>query len=144
VSVFALALPPLRERPEDVAPLVAHFLRAAGARLGRSDLAASVRDVRALARAPWPGNVRELASTVERSALLALDGRARFDATGSPPAPDVVPVSEWRGRERANVEAALARAGGRIYGAGGAAEILGVPPTTLASRVKALGIARRR
>jgi transcriptional regulator with GAF, ATPase, and Fis domain len=144
VSVFALALPPLRERPDDVAPLVGHLLSAAGARLGRTDLTASARDVRALARAPWPGNVRELASTIERAALLAHDGRVRFDAVGSTETADVVPVSEWRGRERANVEAALARAGGRIYGAGGAAEILGVPPTTLASRVKALGIARRR
>ena len=143
VSVFSLALPPLRERPEDVAPLVAHFLRAAGARLGRADLAAGVRDVRALARATWHGNVRELAGTVERAALLAHDGRVRFDASGLPVTADVVPASEWRGRERANVEAALARAGGRIYGAGGAAEILGMPPTTLASRVKALGIVRR-
>jgi transcriptional regulator with GAF, ATPase, and Fis domain len=143
VSVFSLALPPLRERPEDVAPLVAHFLRAAGARLGRSDLAASGRDVRALARATWHGNVRELAGTVERAALLAHDGRVRFDVPGLPATADVVPASEWRGRERANVEAALARAGGRIYGAGGAAEILGLPPTTLVSRVKALGIVRR-
>jgi transcriptional regulator with GAF, ATPase, and Fis domain len=143
VSVFAMTLPPLRERPDDVAPLVAHFLRMAGARLGRSGLAASARDVRALARAPWPGNVRELASAVERAALLAHDGRVRFDASG-PATDDVVPAAQWRGRERANLEAALARAGGRIYGAGGAAEILGVPPTTLASRVKALGIARRR
>jgi transcriptional regulator with GAF, ATPase, and Fis domain len=145
LSVFSLALSPLRERPDDVAPLAGHFLRAAGARLGSPDLAASARDLRALARAPWPGNVRELAATIERAALLAHDGRVRFGAAGSAStADDVVPASEWRGRERANVEAALARAGGRIYGAGGAAEILGLPPTTLASRVKALGIARRR
>jgi transcriptional regulator with GAF, ATPase, and Fis domain len=143
VSVFSLALPPLRERPEDVAPLVAHFLRAVGARLGRADLVVSGRDVRALARAPWLGNVRELAATVQRAALLAHDGHVRFDVPGAPSTADVVPASEWRGRERANVEAALARAGGRIYGTGGAAEILGVPPTTLASRVKALGIVRR-
>jgi len=144
VSVFPLALSPLRERADDVAPLVAHLLRGAGARLGKPGLTASVRDVRALARAPWPGNVRELAATVERAALLAHDGRIRFETSGPSATSDVVPASEWRGRERANVEAALVRAGGRIYGAGGAAEILGMPPTTLASRVKALGIARRR
>jgi len=54
----------------------------------------------------------------------------------------VVTKAEWQRRERANLEGALARTGGRIYGQGGAAELLGVPPTTLASRAKALGIKR--
>jgi hypothetical protein len=118
VSVFALGLPPLRERPEDVAPLVAHFLRAAGARLGRPDLAISVRDVRALARAPWPGNVRELASTVERSALLAHDGRVRCDAPGLVLVQDVVRRRSCAVASARTSRPALARAGGRIYGVG--------------------------
>jgi transcriptional regulator with GAF, ATPase, and Fis domain len=148
LSVFPIVIPPLRERPSDVAPLVDHFLRQACARLGRPRPAVRGRDLRALERYAWPGNVRELVSVVERAAVLASDGRARFELprTGPGRAPsaadDVIPVADWRQRERANLVTALARAGGRIYGRGGAAELLGMPPTTLASRVKALGIVR--
>ena len=149
LSVFPIQVPPLRERPGDVARLVEHFLHAACARLGRPRFTVTSRDLRALERHPWPGNVRELASAVERAVILARDGRLRFElapasrASTATPDTEVIPAAEWRHRERANVEAALARTGGRIYGRGGAAEILGVPATTLASRVKALGIARR-
>jgi transcriptional regulator with GAF, ATPase, and Fis domain len=148
LSVFPIRVPPLRDRPGDVAPLVEHFLGIACARLGRPRLVATARDLRVLERHPWPGNVRELASAVERAVVLAHDGRLRFElgetgrGHGAVPDREPIPVAEWRHRERANVEAALARAGGRIYGRGGAAELLGVPPTTLASRVKALGIPR--
>jgi transcriptional regulator with GAF, ATPase, and Fis domain len=148
LSVFPIVVPPLRERPSDVAPLVEHFLGRSCARLGRPRLAIGSRDLRALERHPWPGNVRELAATVEHAVILATDGRPRFELastaarTSSVLAGDVIPVADWRLRERSNLETALARANGRIYGAGGAAELLGVPPTTLASRVKALGIQR--
>jgi transcriptional regulator with GAF, ATPase, and Fis domain len=145
LSVFPIVVPPLRERPSDVGPLAAHFLRHACARLGRPPMVLAPRDLRLLERHAWPGNVRELASVVERAVILARDGRLRIDLPASPHAgggDDVVPAADWRRRERENVEAALRRAGGRIYGAGGAAEILGVPPTTLVSRVKALGIVR--
>ncbi len=152
LSVFPIVVPPLRDRPADVAPLAEHFLRRSCARLGRPPLRFSARDVRALERYAWPGNVRELASVVERAAILGRDGRPRIDldpaaphpASSSPPGPEdeVIPAAEWRRRERANVATALQRAGGRIYGPGGAAELLGVPPTTLVSRVKALGLAK--
>jgi transcriptional regulator with GAF, ATPase, and Fis domain len=149
VSVFPIVVPPLRERQGDVGPLVEHFLGQACARLGRPRLAVGSRDLRALERHPWPGNVRELSAAVERAVIMAADGRPRFEL---PPAPsrtsptggEVIPVAAWRRRERSNLEAALARTNGRIYGAGGAAELLGVPPTTLVSRVKALGIERTR
>ena len=100
-----------------------------------------------LERHSWPGNVRELASVVERAVISARDGRPRFDlppptGVGARSTDDVIPAAEWRRRERGNLEAALARSGGRIYGRGGAAELLGVPPTTLASRAKVLGVTR--
>jgi transcriptional regulator with GAF, ATPase, and Fis domain len=60
-----------------------------------------------------------------------------------PPGDEVLSASQWRQRERANIEAALRRSGGRVYGSGGAAVLLGVPPTTLSSRMKALGVAVR-
>jgi transcriptional regulator with GAF, ATPase, and Fis domain len=148
LSVFPIVVPPLRERPADVAALVDHFVGAACARLGRPRPAVPSRVLRALERHAWPGNVRELASVVERGVILATDGRLRVelpDAGRSAPSPadEVIPAADWRRRERANLEAALARAGGRVYGRGGAAEIVGVPPTTFASRLRALGVVRR-
>jgi transcriptional regulator with GAF, ATPase, and Fis domain len=142
LSVFTIVVPPLRERPADVVPLVEHFLGEACARLGRPRFPLATRDLRALERYPWPGNVRELSAAVQR-AVLSADGRPRVDFP-PPPARKVVSVADWRRRERSNLEAALAATNGRIYGRGGAAELLGVPPTTLVSRLKALGIERPR
>jgi transcriptional regulator with GAF, ATPase, and Fis domain len=141
LSVLAIAVPPLRDRPGDVPALVTHFLeRAAGRRVAPP--AASARDLQALARHPWPGNTRELAAAVERAVANASGGRVRFDVAVAPASGDVIPALDWRRRERDNLEAALARSRGRIYGPTGAAELLGMPPTTLASRLKALGIKR--
>jgi transcriptional regulator with GAF, ATPase, and Fis domain len=146
LSVFPIVVPPLRERPADVAPLAEHFLGRACARLGRPRMQLSSRDLRALAHHPWPGNARELASVIERAVILARDGRPQIaldagaHSRGGGAGDEVVPAVEWRRREGTNLEAALRRSGGRVYGPGGAAELLGVPPTTLASRLKALGI----
>ncbi len=105
----------------------------------------------------WPGNVRELQHIIERAVLLSRGGVLRLDpvlttpsdatrATTGPstPMPTVIPEIEWRLREEENLRAALQLADGRIYGADGAAEILGVKPTTLASRLKALGLRQPR
>lgn len=130
-------------------------------KLGKKGLRLTNRDVQALERHTWPGNVRELASVVERAAILTRDGRLAIDAVleradasrasvPSRPAGQPGPVSaieterDRKLRERANIEAALAACGGKVYGAGGAAEMLGVHPTTLASRIRVLGLARRR
>jgi transcriptional regulator with GAF, ATPase, and Fis domain len=151
LGVFTIALPPLRERHADLAPLVEHFARRAAHRFGRPEPKLASRELRVLERYPWPGNVRELSTVVERAVLagrwdvepLAAGARAAGGASDEA----VLSAAAWRRRERANLEAALRQSGGRIYGAGGAAEVLGVPPTTLASRLKALGVAsggRRR
>ena len=97
--------------------------------------------------------MRELQNLLERAVILSRDGKLYLDpawlpsraSSGAPPVQEsvgaeVVPDSEWRRRERQNLEAALKRAGGRIYGPNGAAELLGVKPTTLQSRLRALGI----
>ena len=161
LAVFPIELPPLRERRGDVGTLAAHFLASAERKLGKKGLRLSNRDVQALERHAWPGNVRELASVVERAAILARDGRLAIDAVlervdvprpslPSRPVAEPGPVSgietehDRKQRERANIEAALAACGGKVYGAGGAAEMLGVRPTTLASRMRVLGLVRRR
>jgi len=106
----------------------------------------------------WPGNVRELQNVVERAVIVSRGGRIAFDLpeSGKPrgkqmrsaqPSPismeAVIPEQEWRNRERANVIAGLRQAKSRISGEGGAADLLGINPSTLASRMKALGIHKR-
>ena len=112
-------------------------------------------DIEWLQRYDWPGNIRELQNVLERAVILSKGVRLRLDvalpclagASGEPISPsdsrrdDVVLTDrECRERERANVMRALERSEGRIYGRGGAAELLGINPTTLASRLRALKI----
>jgi transcriptional regulator with GAF, ATPase, and Fis domain len=155
LSVFPMTLPPLRDRPEDLPPLAVHFLEHAARRFGRPVPRLTMPVVQTLQVYQWPGNVRELQHVIERAVLLSsgsvlrLDGvllapdvKTRIDAAPPPrDAPSVV-ISEieWQRRERQNVRTALEAAGGRIYGPGGAAELLGVKPTTLISRLRALGL----
>jgi len=112
-------------------------------------------DIESLRRYNWPGNIRELQNVIERAVILSKGVRLRLDvalsntaATGESISPsdscgdDVVLTDrECRDRERANVMRALERTEGRVYGRGGAAELLGINPTTLASRLRALKIA---
>ena len=124
-------------------------------------VAATNRDVQALERYAWPGNVRELASVIERAAILAREGRLAIDtvldrtnaivapvprrpASAPTPAIEIETERDRKLRERANIEAALAACSGKVYGPGGAAELLGMRPTTLAARIRALGLVRRR
>ena len=99
----------------------------------------------------WPGNVRELQNVIERAAILARDGRLAIDLAGAPraaptDAPRLAPVGDLlteaarRERDRAALAAALDATGGRVSGPGGAAELLGLKPTTLASRLKKFAI----
>jgi PAS domain S-box-containing protein len=159
LAVFPIESPPLRERPEDVPLLAAHFLRDAARKLNTGAASLSEGDMRRLAAYRWPGNVRELQNAIERAAILARNGRVRIDlpaadesqppdpapeARPAPgPAPAPIETEEGRrARERANLLAALDAAGGKVSGPGGAAELLGLRPTTLASRMKALGVRR--
>lgn len=156
LNVFPIGVVPLRERREDIPLIAQHFLRGVVRRLNIPDLRLTEGDVRRLSRYDWPGNVRELENIIERAAILGVRGRLRFDLPepdeAAPPRPPMMversgvapsTESERRARDRADIVAALGLSQGRIFGAGGAAAILGVKPTTLASRIKALGISRR-
>src|SRR5271156_354251 len=157
LSVFPIEVPPLRERRDDIPPLVEHFLEQSARRLNRPASRITPAALSQLLAPDWPGNVRELQNTIERAVILSLGGRPlRFDMaasdasrtpvahttpTASPPA---LPTrKELKRQERDSIAAALKETGGKIFGPGGAAELLGMKPTTLASRITALKLNRK-
>jgi transcriptional regulator with GAF, ATPase, and Fis domain len=157
LNVFPIEVPPLRERKDDIPLLAAHFLELAVRRLRLPKPRFGETQARLLQRYDWPGNVRELQNATERALILAQNGVVQFDLPGvdfaspNPPASAaggngfnsaILTESELRERERQNVLAALAQADWRIHGEGGAAELLGLKPTTLISRVKKMGLKR--
>ncbi|MDP4005335.1 sigma 54-interacting transcriptional regulator [Methylobacterium sp. NEAU K] len=156
LNVFPIQARPLRERPEDIPPIAQHVLTAAARRLNIPEPRLTEGDVRRLCRYAWPGNVRELENVIERAAILSAGGRLRLDLPDAEPGRRADPSArttaepggrppteaERRARDRAEIVAALALAGGRVSGPGGAAELLGLRPTTLASRIRAHGIPR--
>jgi PAS domain S-box-containing protein len=156
LNVFPIELVPLRERVDDIPLLAMHLLNGIAKKLKTGDLRLTEGDARRLAQYPWPGNVRELQNVIERAAILARNGRVRIDlpdltaAAGSgrrTPAAGKAAIltdDDRRERDRINIMAALQASGGKVFGSGGAAELLDVKPTTLASRIKTLGIHHER
>jgi len=157
LNVFPIDLVPLRERADDVPLLATHMLREAMRKLKTGELRLTEGDARRLSQYAWPGNVRELQNVIERAAILARNGRVRIDlpdpgstiqigrrvqTTASKPS--ILTDDDRRERDRINIVAALEACGGKVFGRGGAAEMLDVKPTTLASRIKTLGIRYER
>ena len=147
LNVFPIHCAPLRERPEDVPLLAEHFLRQSCERLGVAPPTLTRAAVEDLVAYDWPGNARELQNVIERAAILARGGKLVFDlrphhrsngdARLAAPAPaGLITETERRRLEEETIREALAAAGGRVSGAGGAADLLGVKPTTLYSRIR--------
>ena len=142
LQVFPLTVPPLRERREDIPLLLRFFVERFARKMNRVIEEIPSAAMEALIRYDWPGNIRELQHLVERSVILS-PGRVLQIGV-----PEVVP--DWEGRmsrdedaERARILDALRLAAGRISGAGGAAERLGLMRSTLYSRMKKLNIERQ-
>jgi transcriptional regulator with GAF, ATPase, and Fis domain len=148
-------VPPLRKRAEDVPLLAERFLSRATQKLKRRARLTQA-NVLELQRYDWPGNIRELQNAIERAVITAKNGKLYFHLPGSEPAAapsgtasrdpeasEILTDGEIRELERSNMLAVLERANGKIYGAGGAAELLGLKPTTVASRIQRLGLKRR-
>jgi len=156
LSVVPIVVPPLRERREDVLPMARQFLEATSARLHLPRRTLSSADEAALQSYEFPGNVRELQNIIERALVLASHEGAELrlqlgkgpaslpPAAGTvpPPSGEVLSEPDFRALERQNLENALARCGWRIAGDRGAAQLLGLSPSTLAYRMKQLGLSR--
>jgi transcriptional regulator with GAF, ATPase, and Fis domain len=147
LDVFPLAVPPLRERREDLLSIAAEILRGIARRTGRGPWRLSAKNLERLRAYPWPGNVRELVNCLERATILsssrelALDLPSESNPTSASP---TAPLGTLAANERAYLERVLDHTGGKLYGKGGAAEILGLKPSTLQSRMQKLGVQRAR
>jgi formate hydrogenlyase transcriptional activator len=155
LRVFPIEVPPLRERREDIAPLAAHFIRQSVRRMNRPELQITQAGLSQLTCYHWPGNVRQLQNVIERSIILWQGGPLTFDLPTSRTNENsrehaephtnqaLLTRDELKRQERDVIVAALERTNGKIFGPGGAAELLGIKPTTLASRISALGLKRK-
>jgi formate hydrogenlyase transcriptional activator len=155
LSVFPVEVPPLRARREDIPSLVAHFVKQSARRMNRPEPQISPATLDQLTAYQWPGNVRELQNLVERAVILWREGPLIFELPASPSVQNdlehVTPAGnggllmrdELKRQERESIIDALKRASGKVSGPGGAAELLGMKPSTLSSRISALGINRR-
>jgi PAS domain S-box-containing protein len=151
LNVFPIQSPALRDRPLDIGPLAVHFLNQTSKRLNMPGRRLRHSDIEILQRYSWPGNIRELQNVIERALItsngpdLSLDlpdeSKAPVQSTPSLSASTAIMTdSQIRDLERSNVLAALRATAGKLFGKGGAAELLGLKPTTLASRLKRLEI----
>jgi formate hydrogenlyase transcriptional activator len=142
LNVFPITAPPLRDRREDISLLVWAFVGEFSKAMGKPIEAITKSSLRALQRYHWPGNVRELRNTIERAMILASGPTLGIDLPGAAAAPASRDLTTLAEAEREHIQRILEFTGGRIRGAGGAAEILGLPPTTLESRMAKLGLRR--
>ena len=151
LNVFPIRVPSLRERPDDIPLLVQHFLAHFQRKMAKSLKSVDAKSMEQLQRYPWPGNIRELQNVIERACVLASGPVVSLGETlrttmsvtltaGSPAVTPIVPLEE---SERAHIRRALSSAGGRIHGPQGAAEMLGINPSTLRSRMQKLGISTK-
>jgi PAS domain S-box-containing protein len=157
LNVFPIEIPPLRERGEDIIKLAITFADAFAGRMGIELKRLSQGQIDRLLAYEWPGNVRELQNVMERAVITSRGGGLNLDhalpetSSGSSAAladmsdsgpRRVFTQKELEDLERNNILAALENVNWRVSGENGAAKLLGIPPTTLASRIKALGIKR--
>jgi formate hydrogenlyase transcriptional activator len=150
LNVFPIMIPPLRERTGDIPLLVSYFTQKHAGRMNKKIQSIPVQTMEALSSYHWPGNVRELENFVERSVILSRGSelqsplkelQSSLDVSGdgqsSPTGSKLTTMDEM---ERAYIEEVLRHTNGSIGGKGGAAEILGMPASTLRGRMKKLGV----
>jgi len=146
LNVFPVELPPLRERVEDIPDLATHFVTHYSQKNSKKINGLSDNALKIMTTYHWPGNIRELENLMERSVLLCkgsviedvfVPSVHKRDVSTAMPAQSMKTIHE---NERDYIISVLNKCKGRIWGAGGAAEILNIPPTTLRSKMKRLGV----
>jgi len=159
LNVFPIQVPPLRERMDDIPLLAKHFVELSTRELKCAKPRLTRAAVAKLQNYDWPGNVRELRNVIERAVILARGGALDFDlptgpqsalpplsapvvqsTSGTPAEPSFLTEAELQRRERENLLLVLEAANWKIKGPDGAAELLGVKPTTLLSRMEKWGL----
>lgn len=159
LNVFPIEIPALRERGGDVLLIAKLFVRKLCVKMGRAEVEISTAAAARLAEYDWPGNVRELQNVLERALITSRPGHLDLerampvpDASAAPALSDTTPIpqdtvldaDQFQAFERANLLRALNRCDWKVSGEHGAATLLGLKPSTLSSRMKALGIERPR
>jgi len=156
LNVFPIEAAPLRNRRDDIPLLATHFITLICRRMNRQEPRLTQANLKQLQSYSWPGNIRELQNVIERAIILSKGSRLQFDLPDRDTAGDSsfneptgyeetdTPFTETErlARDRANIQQAILLSNGRISGENGAARLLGIKPTTLASRMKALDIQR--
>lgn len=146
INVFPILMPPLRERKEDITDLANHFLIIYSRKTGKNIRGISPQVLENMKQYHWPGNIRELENLIERNVLLTRDDMINSMVLPTQlEQPTTVALAEtgvitMSDGERAHIMAALKKCNGKIWGEGGAASLLNLPPTTLNSKMKKLGI----
>ena len=154
LNVFPISCPPLRERKEDIALLVNHFVKKYSAKIGKNIETVSGNAMLRLKSYDWPGNVRELENIIERAVIVSPGDRLEIGdwfqkttpgpAAASAAASAAVSAVTLEDVEREHIKKVPEHTGWKIRGENGAAQLLGLKPTTLESRMKKLGIERER
>jgi transcriptional regulator with GAF, ATPase, and Fis domain len=149
LNVFPIRMPPLRERAEDIPLLVAYLAQRYASKMGKKISAIDQKTLELLQTYHWPGNVRELQNVIERAVILCEEGTFTVDANWlvlAPPnsSPSGACLASLADREKEMIENALTQSRGRVAGPLGAAARLGIPRSTLESRIKSLEINKHR
>ena len=157
LHVFPIHVTMLKERTDDIPLLAKHFVELSAKELGCAEPRLTRAGVARLQNYDWPGNIRELRNVIERAVILARGGPLHFELPATDPVPmpasskplhsnqpgqEVFTETEMQSLERGNLIAALDQTGWKLRGSDGAAELLGVKPTTLLARMKKMGLKR--
>jgi PAS domain S-box-containing protein len=151
LNVFPIEVPPLRERREDIPVLVEYFIDRYATKAGKSIRGVNKKSLELLQSYPWPGNIRELQNVIERSVIVCDTENFSVDESWLSRRPPETDASREIGlskklpsQEKAIIEAALTECGGQVSGPSGAAAKLGIPGSTLESKIKSLNINKKR
>ena len=151
LNVFPIEMPPLRERREDIPLLVEYFIDRYARKAGKNFQTLNKKSLDLLHSYPWPGNIRELQNVIERSVIVCETENFSVDESWlsrQPPAlepnREIGLFKKLPSQEKTIIEAALSASGGRVYGPSGAAAKLGMPRSTLESKIRSLKINKNR